>query len=255
MKFLAPLTLLALSLTAYSVQTANALKPTPAAERAPATIAASSAAALSTSPIVAELFTSQGCSSCPAAESLFSRLADREDVLTLEWHVDYWDDLVHGGSRWKDPYSQKAFTDRQRAYNRAIRGKNAIYTPQAVINGHFEGVGSRANAVSDMLENAPAHSVAVEISKNKVRIGPGEGTAQVVFLRLLEHHETNVKGGENKGRQLSGRNIVLEASVVGALSDEAGEFTLPEIGEGESCAVIVQNRKGELGPVKGAAKC
>jgi hypothetical protein len=240
MKFLAPLTLFALSLSASSVQTANAQKPAAVAPNAP---------------IVAELFTSQGCSSCPAAESLFSKLADREDILTLEWHVDYWDDLVHGGSRWKDPYSKRAFTKRQRAYNRALRGKNAIYTPQAVINGHFEGVGSRADAVDDMLNNAPAHSVALQISDGKIRVGPGTGPAEIIFLRLLKQHETDVTGGENKGRKLSGRNIVLETSIVGKLSAKAGEFTLPTIGKGESCAVIVQNRKGDLGAIKGAAKC
>jgi len=70
---------------------------------------------------VAELFTSQSCSSCPPAEALFSDLAEREDLLTLEWHVDYWDTLIHGGSKWKDPYSDKAFTNRQRTYNRSFR--------------------------------------------------------------------------------------------------------------------------------------
>jgi len=93
--------------------------------------------------IVAELFTSQGCSSCPPAEKLFSKLADQDNVLTLEWHVDYWDDLVHGGSRWKDVYSSDAFTNRQRAYNQTLRGVRNVYTPQAIVNGRLEGVETR----------------------------------------------------------------------------------------------------------------
>ena len=67
--------------------------------------------------VVAELFTSQSCSSCPPAEALFSELAGEENLLTMEWHVDYWDTLIHGGSKWKDLYSSAEFTDRQRSYN------------------------------------------------------------------------------------------------------------------------------------------
>ncbi len=82
-------------------------------------------AAAPSSLIVAELFTSQSCSSCPPAEKLFSSLADEENILTIEWHVDIWDSLIHGGSRWKDPYSDKKFTARQRSYNRTKNLRDA----------------------------------------------------------------------------------------------------------------------------------
>ncbi len=205
--------------------------------------------------IVAELFTSQSCSSCPPAEDLFSQLAERDDVLTLEWHVDYWDDLVHGGSRWKDPYSNPDYTARQRAYNRSLRGTGAVYTPQAVVNGHFEGVGSRKHEVNDLVENAPSLTVPVSIKADRVHVAATDASADVVFVTLLKSHQTNVKGGENKGRKLHGKNIVLDTTILGETGTAPTDFKLPRVGDNETCAVFVQNLTGELEPVLGAAKC
>ena len=205
--------------------------------------------------IVAELFTSQGCSSCPPAEAFFSELAEQEDILTIEWHVDYWDDLVHGGSRWKDPYSKKVFTDRQRSYNRSLRGQSSVYTPQAIINGHFEGAGSRPAAVNDMIENAPALNVPVEIQDNLVTIGASSKAADVLFVRLLKKHETTIKGGENKGRKLFGSNIALSAKVIGTTGSAPLTLTLPAVNTDESCAILIQPINGDVGQVLGAAKC
>ncbi|MFN0023541.1 MAG: DUF1223 domain-containing protein, partial [Parvularculaceae bacterium] len=90
-------------------------------------------------PVVVELFTSQGCSSCPPAEALMRELAKRPGLVALEWHVDYWDDLHAGSSgKWKDPFSSADHTARQRAYNRALRGTGGAYTPQMVIDGAAE---------------------------------------------------------------------------------------------------------------------
>ena len=158
--------------------------------------------------IVAELFTSQSCSSCPPAEALFSELAEREDVLTIEWHVDYWDDLIHGGSNWKDPYSNPIYTERQRSYNQSLRKTRSVYTPQAIVNGLTEGVGSRRGEVSTLLRTADQLSVPVAISGDNIEVGASSANADVIFLRLLKDHETNVRGGENKGRKLSGKNIL-----------------------------------------------
>ena len=206
--------------------------------------------------IVAELFTSQGCSSCPPAEKLFSKLADQDNVLTLEWHVDYWDDLVHGGSRWKDVYSSDAFTNRQRAYNQTLRGVRNVYTPQAIVNGRLEGVGSRPHEVSNMIKHASELKISVQIDANTVSVGKSNKAADILFVRLLKEHQTDVKGGENKGRKLAGKNIVLAAEVLGQTGTESAEFTLPSIGDGESCAVIVQSLdNANVGPILGAAKC
>lgn len=247
MKKLTLFTALAISLTVSLGLSAAAEKNTPqslAIQSAP-----------NSSLVVAELFTSQGCSSCPPAEQLFSTLAEEEDVLTLEWHVDVWDDLVHGGSRWKDPYSSKSFTDRQRAYNISIRGQTGIYTPQAVVNGQFEGVGSRPAEVSDMLENVSRLTVGVNIKNDNVSVAASAQSADILFLRLLKQHETDIKGGENKGRKLAGKNIVLEATVLGKTGAETKNLKLPAIGEEETCAVLIQKLDGELSPILGAAKC
>lgn len=205
--------------------------------------------------IVAELFTSQSCSSCPPAEALFSDLAEQDNLLTIEWHVDYWDSLIHGGSKWKDPYSDKTFTERQRSYNDSIRGTRAVYTPQAVVNGGLEGVGNRSGEVSAVLTEAEALPLSVQIQDNIVTVGPNEAGVQVLFVRLLERHETNVKGGENKGRKLYGKNIALDAEVLGTTGSAATQFDIPSVGAGETCAVLVQSLSGDVGPVLGAAKC
>lgn len=205
--------------------------------------------------IVAELFTSQSCSSCPPAEALFSNLAERDNVLTMEWHVDYWDQLVHGGSKWKDRYSNEAYTQRQRAYNRSLRGKSAVYTPQAVVNGKTEGVGNRRHEVADLLETAKTLSVPVTIDNNIAEIGGNTSATDILFVRLLKQHETDVKGGENKGRKLAGKNIVLEANIIGQTGTGATSYKLPSIGENETCAVLVQSQEKNVGPILGAAKC
>jgi len=251
MKTLSLFSLLAVSLTAsigLSVATGNINTQAFAAEATAPTTPTSSL-------IVAELFTSQGCSSCPPAEQLFSTLAERDDLLTLEWHVDVWDDLIHGGSKWKDRYSDDAFTKRQRSYNRSIRRQNGIYTPQAIVNGQLEGVGSRSGEVSGMLKNASVLPVTVQVETDKVSVGASSQAADILFVRLLKKHETNVKGGENKGRKLAGKNIVLEATVLGQTGAKPAEFKLPSVGDGETCAVLVQTLDGNLGPILGAAKC
>jgi len=205
--------------------------------------------------VVAELFTSQSCSSCPPAEALFSDLAEQDNLLTIEWHVDYWDTLIHGGSKWKDPYSDKAFTDRQRSYNQSLRGTRGVYTPQAIVNGVTEDAGNRRSSVIGLVEAAAATALSVGIADNTVSIDGSNTKAEVLFVRLLKQHETDVKGGENKGRKLHGKNIVLEAKVLGTTTPQPTQFKVPSVGAGETCAVLVQSLGDEVGPILGAAKC
>lgn len=248
MKLLSFLPLFALGISACAEVSVAAEKETLQAKTVSATA--------QTEPlVVAELFTSQGCSSCPPAERLFSTLAERDDVLTMEWHVDIWDDLVHGGSKWKDVYSNEEFTRRQRYYNRSLRGKTGIYTPQAIVNGQWEGVGSRQHEVSDMLQAASPLSIDVKIENNIVSVQQSSQSVDVIFVRLLKAHETDIKGGENKGRQLAGKNIVLDAEVIGQTGNNPVQFNLPPVGAGESCAVLVQALGEDIGPILGAAKC
>src|SRR6516165_3499017 len=99
-------------------------------------------------PVVVELFTSEGCSSCPPADALLAELATRSDLLALSFHVDYWDRLG-----WKDPFSSAMATRRQDRYARLL-GLDAVYTPQVVVDGHWQTVGSDREAVAQAVAQA-----------------------------------------------------------------------------------------------------
>jgi hypothetical protein len=214
-------------------------------------------------PVVVELFTSQGCYSCPPAEAFLGELADRADVVALEFHVDYWDSLNymwHG--QWKDPFSSPEHTHRQRFYNVAIRGQSGVYTPQMVIDGRFEAVGSRRDQVTDVIRRAATApgklTVAVTAAggglKASVSQGPA-GAADVFLVRFLDRAETVVEKGENHGKVLVSRHIVREMRKLGSLRGDRAAFDLPEDagGNGMGCAVLVQ--AADHGPVLGAAMC
>jgi len=128
-------------------------------------------------PVVAELFTSQSCSSCPPTEKLFAELDERDDLIVLEWHVDYWDKLVHGhAGAWKDPYSSTDYIARQRQYNRAFHGTGGAYTPQAVINGSAETVGNRRSDVPRR-ENRGIRLFSRNVVLDATQIGDYSGNA------------------------------------------------------------------------------
>jgi len=203
-------------------------------------------------PVLAELFTSQGCSSCPPAEAYFEELTARDDVAVIVWHVDVWDRLVHHGSSWKDPYSDPAFTARLRAYNIALRGTPQIFTPQAIIAGETSVIGSRTHEVEAALKSAKPGLAEVAFIDGDVAVS-GAGVGEVIFVRLLRAHSTDVTGGENKGRRLTGKNIALEGLVLGEWAGGNARFSLPEVGPGETCAVIVQTPRA--GRVLGTGMC
>ncbi|MEM7459160.1 MAG: DUF1223 domain-containing protein [Pseudomonadota bacterium] len=217
------------------------------------------------SPVVAELFTSQSCSSCPPAEKLFAELAERPDLIVLEWHVDYWDRLVHGrAGSWKDPYSDPDHTARQRQYNRTLRDTAGVYTPQAVINGRLETVGSRSSEVSRLLDEASHATAKLEIDRDGdsaiVAISafetPLEQAADIYRLTLLPQQTTAVPRGENRGAVLSSRNVVIAAERVGTYTGDATALGIRAPEAGESCAVIIQEKRGgRLGPILGASYC
>src|SRR4051812_29577801 len=99
-------------------------------------------------PVVVELFTSQGCNSCPPADAFLGELSRRPDVLALGLHVDYWDYIG-----WKDPFAQRAHTDRQRSYSRTLN-QRFVYTPQMVIDGTLQGVGSETATINKLIDKA-----------------------------------------------------------------------------------------------------
>lgn len=195
-------------------------------------------------PVVVELFTSQSCSSCVAAADYFVELARRDDVVALGWHVDYWNALQTRRGRWVDPYSDAAFTERQRLYNRNLRETNAVYTPQMVVNGASEAVGSARRNVEGLVSAEKASPPATRIGNIERSAGGNvafsvDGPGDVFIVYFKPQSETAVAGGENAGRKFNDVNIVTDVAPLGAASVGA-RFTAPAPDKGKRCAVLVQ---------------
>ncbi len=209
------------------------------------------AAAAPARPVVVELFTSQGCSSCPPADALLRELAPDPGVLALAWHVTYWNNLG-----WRDPFSLDAATARQKEYGRLV-GDGTIYTPQMVIDGRADAIGSDRLAVSRALRDAAARGgEAVPVALRRqgdtvaVSLGAGDGEAKVLLLGFDPSHRTQVGRGENAGRALVEANIVRAAIPLGWWHGAARDYSAP-VPEGGRLAVLVQSTDGT---VRGAAQ-
>jgi hypothetical protein len=156
------------------------------------------------------MFTSEGCSSCPPADALLAELAMRPGVLTLSFHVDYWDRLG-----WKDPFSSAAATARQQQYAGTL-GAGSVYTPQMVVDGRWQAVGSDRDEVERALADAaksPATvpvTLAVDRGGARITLGPGgeAATGSVVLVAFDRRRVGAVKNGENAGRTLAHVDIV-----------------------------------------------
>ncbi len=205
---------------------------------------------------VVELFTSQGCSSCPPADRLLGELAARDGVLALSFHVDYWNYVG-----WHDPFSSPAATERQRDYSRTI-GRRYVYTPQMVVDGVAEGVGSDRRGVEAMLEAAlrrPKLTIAVDRAADgasaRVYIPAAAhagAPADVWIVGFDRSHSTVIGRGENRGMTLTNANVVREIDRLGIWSGHAATFTV-KLAEpsAKGAALIVQHGPG--GPILGAA--
>jgi hypothetical protein len=166
-------------------------------------------------PLVLELFTSQGCSSCPPADALLSRLARSGDhVAPLSFHVDYWNDLG-----WADPFSLPAWTARQQGYARAL-GDNRVYTPELVIGGATGVVGSQQGAVSRAIADAARPAVLAATatwSHDKVEVKATAPADADVFVAVWEETtRTRVPRGENAGATLDSDRVVRRFERVAA---------------------------------------
>jgi len=208
-------------------------------------------------PVVVELYTSQGCNSCPPADELLLELAARPDVLALSLHVDYWDYIG-----WKDPFGSPMNTDRQRRYAEAL-GLPYVFTPQIVVDGRQSVVGSRRDEVMQAIEAAAAGRQALDIrfvheggGKVVIPAGPAPAAGATVWLAVFDRrHETEVKRGENAGRTIRNANVVRQFERLGTWTGQMLEIPL-DLGAAaargrDGCAVIVQD--GRYGPVLGAA--
>jgi hypothetical protein len=200
-------------------------------------------------PAVVELFTSEGCSSCPPAEDYLGELARRNDVLALGFHVDYWDDLG-----WRDRFAVAEAVPRQRRYARTLR-LASVYTPQIVIDGGRDFVGSDRPAIAAALAR-PRHGVAVDIAVGdgdiRINVGPqesgaaqeGAGACDVVVVAYRRSAVSAIGRGENAGRTLAEFNIVRALRTVGTWSGPANTYhaarsSLPE--DATDVAVLVQS--------------
>ena len=197
------------------------------------------------SPTVVELFTSQGCSSCPPADAFLTDLArQRRDVLALAFHVTYWDT-----TGWKDPYSLDAATSRQRDYARKIGDDDGVYTPQMVVDGTTGFVGSsRARGLSVIAGAARSHiplSLVRDGRSLLVRLGPGVGQARVLLVGFDPMHQTPIGRGENSGRTLLESNIVRSLTPIGAWSGASLDLH-PQAQPGQSFAVLLQADNGRI---------
>jgi hypothetical protein len=211
------------------------------------------AACAESRPVVLELFTSEGCSSCPPAEAIVSELAQRSNVLALSFHVDYWDDLG-----WRDRYSLASATERQRVYARTLR-LSSVYTPQAVIDGSRDIVGSQRTAVMEAVSRRrEGVGTSVSVSGGIIQIHVGAGSdaasADVLLVGYLREATTPIGRGENSGRTLKESNIVLWLHELGRWNGKPREFetSVSELPQNVSNIAVLVQSVGQ-GAILGAA--
>ena len=194
-------------------------------------------------PVVVELFTSQGCSSCPPADALLGELAKKSDVVALGFHISYWDRLG-----WKDPLSNPGSTERQKAYARRFTD-GQVYTPQIVVDGTNEMVGSDRAAVLAALPAARPEAIApvsFAADQRSVAIGTGIGNGEIVLVRFVRHRATEVDAGENAGRALTDTNGVTTLVSLGVWDGSKLAFPIEPPAPGEGLAVLVQASDGHM---------
>ena len=197
-------------------------------------------------PVVVELFTSQGCSSCPPADAYLIELSKgRRDVLPLAFHVTYWDQLG-----WKDPFSLPSSTERQSQYGR--RFGDGSYTAQIVVDGAAGMVGSHRSAVASAIERAKRESVtaaAVSVTRNgklvSIEVGSGSGNGRVLLIGFDREHTTPIGRGENGGRTLTEANIVRSIRPVGQWSGRPLKIS-EQFPEGQDVAVVLEAPNGQV---------
>jgi hypothetical protein len=205
------------------------------------------ASAMAQRPVVVELFTSQGCSSCPPADAIVADLArTRPDLLLLTFHVTYWNRLG-----WQDPFSFAEATERQRRYV-ALSVSPEVYTPAMVIDGRRDVIGSDLPAISASLAQATTeaqNTAPVTIARHgnalTITVGPGTGEGRVVLIGYDRVHDTQVARGENGGRLLHEANIVRSLASAGAWTGQPVQLTAA-IPAGDAVAVIVQAADGHI---------
>lgn len=209
---------------------------------------------------VVELFTSQGCASCPPADAALKKLIDDGKVVALSYHVDYWNYLG-----WADTLASKDNTARQYAYAKMF-GRNGVYTPQAVLNGRDHINGADLDGINNRLSTMKtagkglAVSVDAKVRSDEIdiKVGAGLGKANVVVVYFNREKQVDVEKGENGGRKISYWHSVRDIQTIGMWDGKETSFVLPASvlndGENGGCAVLLQKMKDSEtpGPIIGA---
>ena len=205
--------------------------------------------------VVVELFSSQGCNSCPPGDKLLTELRDKPGVLALTFHVDYWDYLG-----WKDTLAGPDFSQRQYDYAKA-RGDMDVYTPQMIVNGAKQMVGSQRSEVFAVLDQSrqAAWPVALNLSDRGkelvVEVGPGHGEATLWLMPILDHVDVKIEKGEMAGSEVSYTNVVRKLVPAAMWKGEATRVSLPKDGlltpDATGCVALLQT--GKVGSVLGVA--
>lgn len=199
---------------------------------------------------VVELFTSQGCSSCPPANANLIKVKDRPGVLALSFAVTYWDYLG-----WKDTFGRPEFTQRQVTYEPAL-GRSGPFTPQIVVNGRADTVGNRLSDIETLIgEDKPSNGPTLSLTDSKAAIGSGTAPAGGADVWLVHYRpgvvDVPVGRGENSGHTLPHANVVHALTRLGSWTGEAATLPLPKADDGLATAVLVQAPRG--GPILAAA--
>lgn len=196
--------------------------------------------------VVVELYTSQGCSSCPPADEVLSQLVGRKNVIPLALHVDYWDYIG-----WTDKMASPAYTDRQKAYARAI-GSRTIYTPQLIIDGDDRVEGARPMDVAELIQEhaAQASPVRLMVKRDGARVDIS-ATADaalpkkvlVQLVRYLPEKTVEIERGENAGQTITYHNIVTVWKTLGTW-DGAQPVSMQEAVDGPEPVVVILQEEG-----------
>lgn len=210
---------------------------------------------------VVELFTSQGCSSCPPADDALARLIAEGEVIALSYHVDYWNYLG-----WEDTLSSQEATERQYLYAQTLK-RRGVYTPQAIVNGRDHLVGSDYSGVKYKVSkfNEAGNGLAVPLNISEhgdelaISIGEGKGKANIVVVYFDDKNEIDIKRGENRGKTITYFHSVRDIQTIGMWDGSAQELKLPtsvfETAKKGGCAILLQSvtDRGTPSAILGAA--
>lgn len=202
-------------------------------------------------PVVLELFTSQGCSSCPPADLSVAKAADRPDVIALSFNVTYWNHLG-----WKDTFSRPEFTARQVAYAKAL-GHGAPFTPEVVAGGRVDAVANTPGKVDALIARARTQpTTMISTAGGKVTVAQGIAPRRGADVWLVRYDprtiQVPVKAGENGGKTLPQRNVVRSLKRLGAWTGQAASYAAPASDPALRSVVLVQTADG--GPILAAAR-